>query len=389
MIKRRTSIVVGAVVLGMVGAACGSSSGAPTAASKQNSASAGSSATASASPNMAAVEATLSKYSSNPTSIGYDAPLPSAPPKGKLIVALGTPVGIAAAVNQSRAVAAQALGWTLKVIDVGTGPQDPANAFTQALGMKPNAIVYAGYPRALFTQQLAKAKAQHVTVISESDTGPLTPPVDGIDRNAATTDTLAKISAAKVIADTRGKAHVELFGTTTFPILAAYNSSFQHWMTTWCPTCTVTVNNFQLTDIGTTLPTDVVSVLQRSPSTNYLIFGFGDAMVGVEPAMKSAGLLGKVKIGGAIPDLAQYAALRSGTDAFWVQDTPPWISWRETDMMARSFMGLSLSPPNQAPLPVQILTPQNIGSAQFNSQGYWIGYSGYAAAFKSMWHLSS
>ncbi len=168
----------------------------------------------------------------------------------------------------------------------------------------------------------------------------------------------------------------------------AYNDSFKKYMSQWCPGCKVNITDFSFTDIGTKLPTKVVSTLQRNPKATYLVFGFGDAMAGVVPALKSAGLYDRVEIGGAIPSLENYQALKAGTQAFWADDNSTSIAWRETDMMVRALGHESVAVANDSPPPAVLHTRDNIGSGVFDSQGFWAAPKDYQAAFEKMWGLS-
>src|SRR5439155_630513 len=79
-----------------------------------------------------------------------------------------------------------------------------------------------------------------------------------------------------------------------YPILGEFVKGFKAAMTAWCPSCKVTDVDQQATDVGTKTPQSVVSTFQRDPKLGYAIFSFGDLTIGVDAALKSAGL-SKVK----------------------------------------------------------------------------------------------
>jgi ribose transport system substrate-binding protein len=323
----------------------------------------------------------------NPTGIGYDSPITEAPPADATIVALEAPVAVAKKTNDYRESATELLGWNMSRIVVGPGPEDPAKALDQALDARPDSVFYAGYNPEIISEQLARAKSDGVPVVAESVTV-ADPAVVGTVRNAASNDRLAKMSAAFVVSDSKGDANVEFFSVPSQPIVSTYYDSFKKYLAQWCPDCKVHVNNFEFTDIGSNLPGQVVSALQRNPEANYAVFGLGDAMIGVDAALQSAGLGEQVKLGGAIPSLDNYEALRNGTQAFWAADAGPTQAWRETDLMVRAMLGEDLAVVNDAPPISQLLTPDNIDAAVFDDDGYWLGYDGYVADYKKQWGLN-
>jgi ribose transport system substrate-binding protein len=322
----------------------------------------------------------------NPTGIGYDTALESKPPTGKRIVALETPVAVAKVTNDYRQRAADLLGWNMTRIIVGNGPEDASKAMEQALDSRPDAIFYSGYDPSVMSAQLDRARTANIPVIAESV--PIeNPAIIGTVRDAASNDRLAQMSAAYVIGDSEGKANIEFFSVPSQPIITTYYDSFRKYIEQWCPACSINVNNFEYPDIGSNLPGQVVSSVQRNPNADYLIFGLGDALVGVEAALQSAGLDQQVKIGGAIPSLDNYEALRKGTQAFWAADAGPTQAWRETDLMVRAMQGTDLTVVNDAPLVSQLLTSDNIGGTAFDNDGYWLGYPEYVDAYKALWGI--
>ena len=85
-------------------------------------------------------------------------------------------------------------------------------------------------------------------------------------------------------------------------------------------------------------------MLERNPSLNWIVYTVGDLSLGVDPALKAAGILGKVSIGGNAPDQTNLIAVRNGTETAWTGFSTPILGFRDADMMARYFAGDSLSP---------------------------------------------
>ncbi|KAB2340398.1 sugar ABC transporter substrate-binding protein [Actinomadura rudentiformis] len=333
-------------------------------------------------------KAAVAQLLKNPTGIELTEPVSKRPPTGKLIAVPESPQPVTHVKNLGIVEAGKALGWRVQVIPEGTGPEDAAKAFDQALALKPDAIVFSGTPVALLRAQLERAKAQGVPVLGESITDPVQPGIistslDGVPQVAQ----YGKMVGQYVAAHSGGKAHAAVFTISGYPILTTFTDNFRQALTSACPSCKVTVVNQQISDLGTKTPQSVVSTIQRDPSVNWAIFSIGDLTLGVPAALRAAGLTGKVKIGGETPSPANIAALKAGTEEVWTGFAATILGWRDVDMLVRHFNGDSLDTANTTLLPTQLITKDNVRSVPLDSNGYYVGYPGYADAFKKLWKI--
>jgi ribose transport system substrate-binding protein len=323
---------------------------------------------------------------SNPSGLTITTPLTKKPPTGKLIVSIQNANDVAAVENAAAEQAAHALGWTLKVVTEGSGVEDPVTAFESALALHPAAIHYSGTPATLLKTQLAEAKAQGVAVIPDAITDPLTPPMVSNTISGSGMVTRQGVQLADyVAAQSDGKANVQMFTLPVYPILTDFDNGFTTELARVCPDCRVAQNPQQETDIGTNTPGAVVSVLQKDPDTNWVIFSLGVLETGVLPALKSAGLASKVSIGGITPSQSNLEEMKQGQDEVWSGFSTPIEGWMYIDALARYFVG---DPQVSADVPNQLITPQNLNTIEAASNGYYVGYAGYAAAFEKLWGVS-
>ncbi|MCK5892625.1 substrate-binding domain-containing protein [Aeromicrobium sp.] len=324
----------------------------------------------------------------NPTSLGYDTPLSKPVPSDIKIVALQVPVDVAKVEGEAMRKAAESLGWSYETVVVGDGPEAPAKAFDQAIDKKPDGIYYSGYTTQSISQQLERAASEGIAVFSEALGADTPEQAFAQIRNTPAVKRLAELNAAWIVADSGGAADVLIVDTPAFPILHEYSEQVKTSIEGWCSGCSVTITDANVTDIGTKLPAQIVSELQRSPQTNYLVFSFGDLTIGLNPALAAAGLQGKVKVTGQLPGLDNLKSLETGENAMWVPELSPLIGWRVIDAFARHFVG---DDPEVAadgsPTPTQLLTPENVGSAVYDPSGYWVGVDGYEGAFKKLWNV--
>jgi ribose transport system substrate-binding protein len=325
----------------------------------------------------------------NPTLIGITTPLTKKPPTGEFIVICGTPTPVALLKDEAMAAAGRALGWRVVRLVEGTTPEAPAQTMMQAIQLKPDMILFSGTSLATLSAPLKQAAAEHIPVLAETVTGSKTDSiistaVDGPSYEAYT----AYLMANYVALESKGKADVALVNLPIFPILNAYASAFKSDLSSVCRGCRVTELDQPTSYVGTQTPSNIVSVLERNPSLNWIVYTVGDLSLGVDPALKAAGILGKVSIGGNAPDQINLVALRNGTETAWTGFSTPILGFRDADMMARYFVGDSLSPAGEPLLlPTQILTKSNIGQAPLTSAGNYQGVSNYVQQFYKLWKL--
>ncbi len=383
---RKTLAAVIALTSALTIAACSSSSSTSTssgASSSGSGAADGSSGGGSDSAGVAAAKAYETKFLNPPTSVNVSTPLKSKPESGKLLVGLDSGLGSAKVLAQYWAQAAADIGWKYKDLISGATPASQQAAMNSAIQLNPAGILTSGIPNATIAAQLALAAKKGIWVNSSADTdSPSGAMFDTSIANPAQLAQWGKMVAAYVIVQSQGKAVVQDFELTAFPILLDFDNAFVAAMKQWCPDCKVTQNAEPASAIGTnTLTSSVTSAVTRNPSTNWLIFDLGDLEIGVDAALKAAGLTG-LHIGGLTADTPNIQGLKAGTEDVWTAYSLPIVAYRQVDSMARKFQGI---PTLNAALPTQLITPQNVNSLVTDSAGNYVGVADYRAQFKKLW----
>lgn len=378
MISPRVGLVAALAVTGLLATACGSSG-------SSTSSTPAASGSASASSGLAAATAYLTPLTSNPTSIVMSTPVTTAPPKGKFIIKITTAEPVSKTVTDGAAAAAAALGWTFKSVLVGPEADGMQKAFDSALQMKPDGIILSGNPKVTYTQGLADAKAAGVPVVSESTTD-AGGTGDGIVANPDGPTQVrewGKMVAAAVIVDTQGKANVLAVNVPAYPILNEFQAGMKDAFAQWCPDCKVKDFNVQAADIGTKVPTSIVSALQADPTIDYATFSFGDLSIGVPAAVAAAGLT--LKIAGETATPANIQAVKDGKETAWVGFAAPVLGWQDVDALVRQFTGGDPVASGKTFLPTQMLTKDSAAGAVLDSNGFYVGVTGYEDQFKKLW----
>jgi|HubBroStandDraft_4_1064222.scaffolds.fasta_scaffold39133_2 ribose transport system substrate-binding protein len=380
--RRTLAAVIAVATSALTIAACSSSS------SSSSSTSGGTSAlatTSSTSAGMAAAAAYQAQFLNTPTSIGISTQLKAKPASGKLLVGLDSGLGSAKVLAQYWAQAAADIGWQYKDLISGSTPAAQQAAMNSAIQLNPAGILTSGIPNTTIQAQLTLAAQKGIWVNSSADTS--SPLGAMFDTSIAAPSQLAqwgKMVAAYVVTQSQGKAVVQDFQLTAFPILLDFDTAFVAAMHQWCSTCKVTTNAVPAASLGTSaLTSQVTSVVTRNPDTNWLIFDLGDLEIGVDAAVKAAGLTG-LHIGGLTADTPNLAGLKSGAETVWTGYSLPIVAYRQVDSMARKFEGMPIL---SAALPTQLITPQNVGSLVADSAGNYVGVANYRADFKQLWLL--
>jgi ribose transport system substrate-binding protein len=377
---RRTLAAVVAVATSTLAiAACSSSS-------STSSTSGGTSASATAGATSAGMTAAMQyeqQFLTTPTSIGITTLLQTKPAAGKLLVGLDSGLGSAKVLAQYWAQGAADIGWKYKDLISGSTPATQQAAMNSAIQLNPVGILTSGIPNTTIQAQLTLAAQKGIWVNSSATTSP--PAGAMFDTSIASPTQLAewgKMVAAYVTVQSSGKAVIQDFELTAFPILLDFDTSFVANIHQWCPGCKVTQNAVPAASLGTSALTgQVTSTVTRNPSTNWLIFDLGDLEIGVDAALKAAGLTG-LHIGGLTADTPNIAGLKAGMEDVWTAYSLPIVGYRQVDSMARKFEGMQ--PLNQT-LPTQLITPQNVGSLVVDSAGNYVGVSDFRTEFKKLW----
>jgi len=318
-----------------------------------------------------------------PTTLGDLTPLSKKPAAGKFVVGIDNATPSGQVLSASWAAAAAKLGWKYKWVDAGYTPESEQKAMDAALALNPDGIMTSGILAATIATQLADAASKKIPVNTSAATDPSDPKgfYDTSIADVNQLDLWGQMIAAQVVVDSAGKAKVQDFSLPVYPILARFDTAFHAALTKWCPDCTYNETPQQGTDIGTKTPGAVVSIMQKNPDTNWLIFDLGDLETGVDAALQAAGITG-VHIGGLTATVANIAAVKAGTQDAWTAYSEPIVGFRQVDSIARQLNG---DPILNVPLPTQVINKDNVGALVVDSKGNYVGVADYEAQFAKLW----
>jgi ribose transport system substrate-binding protein len=366
-------------------------------------------ATATATVGIADVDAAkelVERFSQPVDSVGVAEPASRKPDPGKQIVFLECPVPTCKVFGDGIEQATKLLDWDLTRLTYQFTPEGQQSAFQQALDLEPDAIMSSGQTPSVTLQQRQAAAEAGIgffdnSAVYEADPETAT---GRVDQDPAPPTLLLEpasfvafqngiLPAAWAIAQTDGNVHSIFVNVPDIPIIVPPQVSYEAALQSACPdTCSNVVVAARVDEIGTTLPSKVVSTLQEHPDTNYIVFTSGDFSLGVAAAVKAAGF-DDVKLIGATPIQANIESLKAGgPDEAWAGTSNTVIGWRMVDGAVRFFNGdpipspVAFDPDDTTvaawPVPRIYATDSAPDSAEF------VEPADYAEIFGELWHLS-
>ena len=335
-----------------------------------------------------AAEEELEQYLTPPEGIALTDELAACPEEGKTIVVTENPQAVTRKTNDGLEAGAQLLGWTVVREPVGTGPEDPQRAFDAALDRNPDAVLVSGNPSSTFREQLDRATAAGVPVLisdNGEDVG-----VSGTTYTIGLDDFNQTGLWGKMNADfaaAQGAEHVLIVDLSLYPILHAWAEGAAAELAEIAPDTAVTTLDAQITDlVAGEIPARIVSEIQRNPDIDWVLLALGDMTTGLDAALRAAGLAEQVSIGGESASTANVAALQEGAEDAWTGFAAEIHGMYRIDALARIFAGDDpTGNESYSELPTQLMTPDNIGDAPLDDEGYYVGVPDYLDHFEGIW----
>lgn len=345
----------------------------------------GSSANAGSSANVTAAKAAIAPYTAAPTTFPVTDPLSAPLPAGKKFVYLQCSTPICALVGTFLKQAVKGIGGTITVVNAGATAQTAQAAASSVLALKPDAVFLGAIDPALFGTGLKALSTAGVKVVSLQIDKDVTP--FGITFNylgANLSQRNGKLLADWVIANKGAQANTVIYTLPALDISAPVQQAFQAEMKQNCPSCTVRVVPIDVSTIGTTAPSTVVTDLQAHPHTNSAVFVSMSAATGLPAAMKAAGL--SITTVGFGPTAGNLQDIKNGALTAALDIDFPVSTWTAVDASARLLEGAQPTTSEQdGVVPEQFLAQKDI---TFDPTLGWSAFPDYAQRFAQLWHLS-
>lgn len=171
---------------------------------------------------------------------------------------------------------------------------------------------------------------------------------------------IGELSGYAYLRDSGCQGKVATFGLAV-EALQTLTDTFEATVEANCADCVVEYTELNIAEVGAPAMTNgIVSKLQSDPEIDFSMFAMGDMALGLEPALRQAGL--DIGIGGVHPTPPNLQALEAGDNAFWLGVPPEMTAWIYLDTAIRSMQTGELTVGSHYVVP--IFTPENIVSTE-------------------------
>ena len=310
--------------------------------------------------------------------------------KGKFIAVVGGTLqngGVIGVISGLKAATAE-LGWKVQVFDGQNTVTGENSAMSEAINVKPDAIVIVGFPYSRILSEVQAAHAAKIPLVGWHATGNPGPTADGLLFTNVTsqTEAIGKLAGQYAVATDKGNAHVAVLTDTTIPQTLLKANSIKAAITA-CSSCSVlATESFPFATISTQSPQLVTSLLQRFSTKLTDIFSINDLSFDASvPALQSAGVSASGQphlISAGDGSASAFQRIRTGSyQTATVAEPLLMHGWQVVDELNREFAG-------QAPS-TYVTKPHLVIKANVDLYGgtgnLYDPPNGYQAAYKKIW----
>jgi len=320
----------------------------------------------------------VEKFEETPQKLLVTEPVSKKAEPGKVIADIRTDLPQNVEFLNAITDAAKLLGWTVERIDQGASPQEFAQAYDQAIQMKPDLVIGSGLPREYFDKQLDELASMNIPVIEWStDIEPVPGHLWGAV-GQATELANGMMTAEFLASESEMKGGIVTFAIPQYSVNYLYAKTIQDQLGVVCPGCSAELVDAGVNDVGQLGP-KVVAYLEQNPDTKYVVCAFGDMCTGVASALRAAGK-GDVKIFTHQPSTTNLQQMANGFE--WAANPLPTdqTGWQVIDLAQRIFNGDDTTDTDLQP--IQIVT--DVTDPKSPTIG---AVSDYQEKYKKLWRL--
>jgi ABC-type sugar transport system substrate-binding protein len=307
----------------------------------------------------------------------------SKPPTPGLTVTRLTAGSVPTSVAMSQMIVdvAGVVGWTGNSVTYDGSVEDANRKALDAI-KNSDVVIVEGLPSAALQAPIEAAEEEGVLLMLSSitDEPDSVPGFGGSPLGGDLYTNVGELAAYAFMQATNCRGKAAAFGLPV-EALQSQAESMKEVLERECEGCSISYTDIQFADVGSPAATNaVVSKLQSDPSINFAYFTIGDLAVGIEPALKQAGL--DVKIGGAIPVPSNLSELKQGKNSYWLGVPQGMSAWINLDTALRALE--TGEPVVGDHYPVPVFTPDNIES----TDPIPVYPENYEEQFKELWNIS-
>lgn len=288
----------------------------------------------------------------------------------------------------SAAQAARLVGWQVAMFDGKANPKTQASAMLDALSWGANVIIAVSIDYKSIQLPLHEAKKAGVPVVAlgeGNDTPnplPVLAPGELAWAFAVDVDNFALGQAigAWIVKDSGGKANVAVYNDAEFNSVATQHKGVMEVLRK-CGGCTASEQNFAASQVATNLGQQVVGFLRAHPDVNYVYAPYDPAAFAIVPAIRQAGMAGRVKLASLLGEEEDLDLIRRGQiQVADIAFDQRYSGWATIDQIIRYLDKLPLFEPHGENVPYKVLDKTNLPAS-----GNWYSQNGYQEKFRALW----
>lgn len=279
--------------------------------------------------------------------------------------------------------AADAAGMSAHFVAAGGQITQMQKLVRSAIVAKAGGIVLFNVDPETVQEPLAEAVDAGITVV-DFNNGSASDPLDpGVFAHVAF-DMVAdgKARADWMLAESQCDMDAALFQLPTYPISTQLIEGTKKEIERLCPDCGVTVDDMDLADLSTSLPSLVSTTLRRNPDAKFVDVGF-DSFTGIAgPAIVQLGSDAKLIGHDGLPSTLD--AMRAGSSVQAMTAAVPsmrFIGWALLDQLSRGMTGVDAV---DWTIPSRIIDETNVGKSD---EDIFPAYIDYEPHFLELWGL--
>lgn len=291
---------------------------------------------------------------------------------------------------QGIAKASSMIGWQERTFDGGGTPTSQNAQILNAVSWGAKVIVLIAITPSAVQTGLQAAKKAGALIVSGSSglstpNAPVTPPPGQVwPAFDVSPDykSLGEHLAKWIVADSKGKANVGVFGDKEFDSINAQETGFVPALKQ-CTTCkSSNVMYFTATQIAATLGPQTVNYVRTHPDVTYLYSAFDPPAAAQVEALQTAGLGKNIKIVSALGNDQNLQFVKAGqVQAADAAYDNTYMGFAIVDQSIRLLNKQALIKPAGEGLPFQVLDKTNLPS----SKGSWTAPYDYQSKFAALW----
>lgn len=387
--RRPAAVSAVALLLALGLAACGGDDDAATPAA--SSASSGSApAAADGADGLAEAKEIVEQYRQPPEWQGPDEPVDVSGLAGKRVVYISVNDGIPVLnywSNRLTELLAEHGDIEMSVVDA-KGSVDTANqGFQQAIATKADAVVIQALPASLFSAQIQQAQAAGIKVIT-ANTGIPGDVSGGQDAEVSFDyEQVGKLIGAWMVADSEGEGQGLVVTSDDVPASQPQAQGTLSEIERLCPDCDMTVEDVQIPQWESSIPTLFQTTVNSEPDRKYLLTLYdGQALPGLG-ALRTAGAQ-DVKVGAfnATPGIVEQLKDASSPLKLDIGGQNEWWAYAAADQIFRVLS--DAEPVENYNVGLRIFDETNADLIQGDDEFAWYESDDYATEFPALWGSS-